>query len=154
MVEVIELNNVRDLDRFIGAIKSNEFDVELGPHYVLEDHSEVITLKISKGGAVVAYVVAHYITQHYKAILKGYSDNSTLQQELLKVSQSGEKWSIPVNPLYVILIEESLIDILKSYADEYPIKDGESVIKEYRSRNPNYKAVPKVVVAKFVDPLD
>lgn len=152
MTKLVEFDKVKDLENFIKRLNEVGYLVEHGPHAVLEDHSEITTLKVYTGGRIVAYVVAHYITQYYRAVLsESYADDQAFLGKLFEIKYSGERWSIPVNPLYIIVLEEELMNVLESYEDLYPVKDGEELVKAYRSKNPNYKVIPRVVVARLVN---
>ncbi|MEM1779765.1 MAG: hypothetical protein QXU22_04695 [Desulfurococcaceae archaeon] len=149
---VFESINVKDLDSFIKKLQDNGYVIVYGPHAVLEDHSEISVIKIYKGSELVAIAVAHYISQYYRAVIsESYVDDKEFLERLLEIRYSGEKWSIPVNPVYVILFDNSPENILSNYSDEYPVKDGEELVKIYRNRNPNYDLIPRVVIARFLD---
>lgn len=152
MTKLIEFNKVKNLENFIKKLSEAGYLVEYGPHAVLEDHSEIMTLKVYSGSRVIAYIVAHYITQYYRAVLGGdYADDQAFLNKLFEIKYSGEKWSIPVNPLYIIMLEDELMKVLESYEDLYPVQDGDSLVETYRSKNPNYKVIPRVVVARLVN---
>lgn len=152
MVRVVEFDKVKDLEKFIKKLSEAGYTVEWGPHAVLEDHSEIATLKVHVDGRVVAYIVVHYITQYYRAVLsESYSDDQAFLDKLFEIKYSGEKWSIPVNPVYIIEFNEELVGVMKGYEDSYPVEDGERLVEAYRSKNPNYKAIPKIIVARIVD---
>jgi hypothetical protein len=150
--KVVEVGKVRDFNRFLEALKTSGFTIELGPHVVLEDHSELTSIKVFKNRELVAYIIAHYITQYYRAVINGsYESDEKFLDRLYEIKYSGEKWSIPVNPLYVVVFNEEILEILDKYEDQYPVEDGERVVNEYRARNPNYKNIPRVLVARFLE---
>jgi len=152
LVKVVEYDKVRDLEGFLRKLAESGYLVEYGPHAVLEDHSEISTFKVYVGNELAAYIVAHYITQYYRAFLENYEDSDeALLDKLLEIKYSGERWSIPVNPLYVIAFNECLLRVLEGYRDEYPVVDGNRLVEEYRSRNPNYRSIPRVIVARIID---
>lgn len=152
MAKLVEFDKVKNLENFIKKLREAGYLVEHGPHAVLEDHSEIVTLKVYSGNRMIAYVVAHYITQYYRAVLsESYADDHAFLNKLFEIKYSGEKWSIPVNPLYIIMLEDELTKILESYEDLYPVQDGENLVEAYRSKNPNYKIIPRVVVARLVN---
>lgn len=152
MTKLVEFYKVKNLENFVKKLSEAGYLVEHGPHAVLEDHSEITTLKVYAGSKMVAYVVAHYITQYYRAVLsENYADDQAFLNKLFEIKYSGEKWSIPVNPLYIIMLEEELMSVLENYEDLYPVQDGESLVEAYRSKNPNYKVIPRVVVARLVN---
>ncbi|MCC6052685.1 MAG: hypothetical protein LM569_00565 [Desulfurococcaceae archaeon] len=151
-MKVIEVSCVKNLDLFIKKLSDLGLKIELGPHVVLEDHSELAVFKVLRNGELEAYIVAHYITQYYRAVLsESYSNDSAFARELLAIKYSGERWSIPVNHVYVITNSSTLVDYVKEYRDEYPVPDGESLVDTYRSRNPNYKSIPRIVIGRLVD---
>jgi len=151
-LRVVEVSSVRNLDQFIKRLSELGYVVEPGPHLVLEDHSELAVFKALRNGELEAYIVAHYITQYYRAVLSSsYSDNSLFLRELINIKYSGEKWSIPVNPVYVITRSSVLVESIREYRDEYPTPEGEYLVNEYRSRNPNYTLIPRIVVGRLVD---
>jgi hypothetical protein len=153
-VDVIEVRGVKNLDQFIRKLSEHGFSVEPGPHVVLEDHSELAVLRVARGGELRAFVVAHYITQYYRAVLSGsYSDDASYLRELLNIKYSGEKWSIPVNPVYIVVTAQcsELVELVKDYRDEYPVPDGEQLVSAYRSRNPEHALIPRIVVGRLVD---
>lgn len=152
MVYVIAYDKVHDLGYFLRKLNDAGLTIEHGPHIVLEDHSEISTLKLYKEGRLIAYVVAHYITQYYRAVLSENQGNDiAFLEQLLRIKHSGERWSIPVNPIYMVLIDSEFANILEKYEDSYPINDGEKLVETYRSKNPNYKHIPRVVVARLVE---
>jgi hypothetical protein len=150
--KVVEVDKVKDLNKFLEALKASGFTVELGPHVVLEDHSELTSIKVLKNGELAAYIVAHYITQYYRAVINGsYESDEKFLDRLYEIKYSSERWSIPVNPLYAVVFNEEIIEIFDKYEDQYPVEDGERVVNEYRARNPNYKNIPRVLIARFLD---
>jgi len=151
-VNVIEVQGVKNLDQFIKGLSELGFTIELGPHVVLEDHSELAVFKALRNGELKAYIVAHYITQYYRAVLSNsYNNDSLFMKELINIKYSGERWSIPVNPVYVITPSNELVEYIKTYRDEYPVSDGEALVNAYRSRNPDYANIPRIVVGRLVD---
>lgn len=151
-MRVVELRDVKNLDLFIKKLVELGFRVELGPHVVLEDHSELAVFKALRNGELEAYIVAHYITQYYRAVLSNsYSNDSLFVKELLRIKYSGEKWSIPVNPLYIITVNSKIVEYIKDYRDEYPVPDGEQLVNTYKSRNPEYTQIPRIVIGRLVD---
>ncbi|MEM1816832.1 MAG: hypothetical protein QW432_05590 [Desulfurococcaceae archaeon] len=152
MAKLVEFDKVKDLENFIRKLGEAGYVVERGPHAVLEDHSEITTLKVYMNGRMVAYVVAHYITQYYRAVVsESYSNDQAFLSKLFEIKYSGERWSIPVNPVYIIVFEEGLMSTLEKYEDLYPVQDGEGLVEAYRSKNPNYKVIPRIVVARLVN---
>ncbi|MEM4718295.1 MAG: hypothetical protein QXE81_06025 [Desulfurococcaceae archaeon] len=149
---IVEFNKVRDLNKFINKIVELGYTIEYGPHIVLEDHSEISVFKVYRENSLVAYIVSHYITQYYRAVLTSEqaSDEEFLHR-LLEIKYSGERWSIPVNPVYIMIFEDEFINKLVDYNDMYPIDDGESLVRDYQSRNKNYRNLPRVVLARLVE---
>jgi hypothetical protein len=151
-LRVIEVSDVKNLDLFIKKLSELGLTVEPGPHIVLEDHSELAVFRVLRDSKLEAYIVAHYITQYYRAVLgSSYSNDTSFVRELLAIKYSGEKWSIPVNPIYVITQSSTLIEYVRGYRDNYPVLDGESLVNAYRSRNPNYGVIPRIVVGRLID---
>lgn len=147
---VLEYSKVKNLDMFLKKLAERGFDVELGPHLVLEDHSELGFYRISKNAKLVAYIIAHYLTQYYKAVLSSENKNDKeFLRELLEIKYSGERWSIPIDSIYVVLYSEEILELLDKYEDEYPVQNAEEILQIYRSRNPNYKLIPRIVVARL-----
>jgi len=152
MPRIIEFEEVKNLDKFISKLSESGYFVEHGPHVVLEDHSELSAIKVFRDEKFVAYIIAHYITQYYRAVLdNSYSDDRSFMDKLLELKHSSEKWSIPVNPLYIVVFDEEFLSILNSYDDAYPVEDGENLVKEYKSRNPHYKSIPRIAVARIIE---
>ncbi len=150
----IVLVRVNDLDDFTGFIVGRGFSVSRGSHAVLLDHSELETIRISRGDELVALIVSHYISEYYRVEYRGVEDEDEYLRELLRVKHSGEHWRIPVNPLIVIVFDDSFIDVLNEYrAGEYPVSDGGRLVEHYRKSNPNYKNVPKVALARILEEL-
>jgi hypothetical protein len=150
---IIVFDKVRNLEKFISELRGLGYVVEYGPHAVLEDHSELTTIKVYRDSKLVAYIIAHYITQYYRAVASAsYEDDKAFLNKLYELKYSGEKWSIPVNPLYIVkLVENELDRLLGSYEDSYPVEDGESLVKAYRERNPNYTRIPRILLARLVE---
>jgi len=89
-LRVIEVSGVKNLDLFIKKLSDLGLKIELGPHVVLEDHSELAVFKVLRNGELEAYIVAHYITQYYRAVLsESYSNDSAFTRELLAIKYSG-----------------------------------------------------------------
>ncbi|MEM0001349.1 MAG: hypothetical protein QXS24_06165 [Desulfurococcaceae archaeon] len=152
MAQIIEFDKVKNLDRFIEKLSDSGYLIEQGPHVVLEDHSELATLKVYKGNKLIAYIVAHYITQYYRAVIsESYSNDQSFLDKLFEIKYSGEKWSIPVNPLYIIVFEEEILNAIRDYEDAFPIEDGENMVREYVSRNPQYRSIPRIVIARIIE---
>jgi len=59
---------------------------------------------------------------------------------------------MPVNPQHIVeLVENELDKLLDSYGDSYPVEDGESLVKAYRERNPNYTRIPRMLLARLAE---
>ncbi|MGC8982989.1 MAG: hypothetical protein ACP5KA_04455 [Desulfurococcaceae archaeon] len=149
MVDIVELDKVRNLDAFLKKLAERGFQVEASAHVVLEDHSELSLYKVYKNSTLVAYVVAHYITQYYKAVLSEAESDSEFLKKLLEIKHSGERWSAPVNPVYLLTYTSDLSEVISSYEDDYPTREAAELVEVYRSRNPNYRLIPRVVVARL-----
>jgi len=144
---------VKDLFKFIDYLRKHDYTVEEGAHSVLLDHSELADYKILKNNSIHGLMVAHYITQYYRVEALNINDNDEYLRELLKVKHSGEKWAIPVNPVIIIDLSNELINVVSNYVDEYPVEDGEELVRNYRSRNPRYESIPRILLAKLLDEL-
>jgi len=142
---------VKDVDKLIEDFKKKGFNVEEAPSTVLADESEVTTLKILKDNTTHGYAVVHFITPYYRVELSQPKSDEDCLKALLRVKYSGEKWRIPVNDVAVISFTDELETTLANYRDEYPTVDGENLVSEYRKRNPEYHAVLKLLVARFLD---
>lgn len=153
VIKVVEYDKVKNLDKFINELTNSGFRVEPGPHVVLEDHSELCLYRVLRESKLVAYVVAHYITQYYKAVLSSADSDKEFLRKLLEIKYSGETWSTPVNPVYVVLFSDELLEFLNNYKDEYPSEDIAFIVGTYRSRNPNHKLIPRIVIARLTEEL-
>lgn len=152
MTQIIEFDKVKNLDKFIVKLSDSGYTIEHGPHVVLEDHSELSTLKVYKENKLIAYIIAHYITQYYRAVVnEGYSNDQSFLDKLFEIKYSGEKWSIPVNPLYIVVFDEEVLNVIRDYEDSFPVEDGENIVREYTARNPHYKNIPRIVIARIVE---
>lgn len=146
---IVEFHKAKDLNEFVKKLVSAGFQVEPGPHAVLEDHSELAIFTVYRESMTVAHVIAHYITQYYRAVVSDAQTDSEFLQRLIEIKYSGEQWSIPVNPLYIVVYDDTILEFLNSYEDTFPVSDAESLLNSYRERNPNYKTIPRVVVARL-----
>lgn len=152
MHSVISFDKVKNLDMFIDKLGDYGFRVEHRSHVVLEDHSELSILEIRRGDVLKAYIIVHYITQYYRAVISGnHVDDKTFLEKLLEIKYSGEKWSIPVNPVYVILFDRDVVNVLDNYSDTYPVENGEQLVKQYREKNPGYESIPRIVIARLIE---
>lgn len=149
VAKIIELDKVKDLDTFIGKLVTAGLQVEPGPHVVLEDHSELSLISVYRESRLVAHLVVHYITQYYRAVMSNVQSDSEYLEKLLEIKYSGERWNIPVNPVYVVVYDDEILGLLSGYEDNYPVGDAESILNFYRERNPNYRSIPRVVVARL-----
>jgi hypothetical protein len=152
MMRIISFN-VKDLDKFTELLKSKGYSVEYGPHAVLLDHSELSTITVKKNNDVLMILIAHYITPYYRVEVSGVSSEDEYLEKLISVKHSGEKWSIPVNPLIALIYNNELLDLVSNYSDSYPISDGEKLVKYYREHNPGYENIPKILVARLIERL-
>ncbi|MEM1618748.1 MAG: hypothetical protein QXP67_01785 [Desulfurococcaceae archaeon] len=151
VAKVLEYSSVKNLDKFISELSNSGFRAEMGPHVVLEDHSELCIYRVFKESKLVAYIVAHYITQYYKAVLSATDSDSDFLRRLLEIKYSGEKWSVPVNPLYIVLFSDEITEFLSRYEDEYPSEETVSVVNHYKSKNPDHHLIPRIVVARLAE---
>ncbi len=152
MARIVAVEKIRDLTRFLNELASNGYSIEYGPHIVLEDHSELTTIKVYKNNELAAYIVAHYITPYYRAVLSNsYGSDKEFLEKLLEIKNSGENWSIPVNPIYILVLDETIVGVVEKYEDNYPVEDGENLVKAYRERNPGYSRIPHIVIARLIE---
>ncbi len=145
--------NVKDLDRFIEYLESKGYIVDEGSHAVLLDHSEISEIYIRLKTNLKAAIVAHYLTPYYMAELEDVDDEDKYLEKLLEIKHSGVKWRIPVNPLIGIILDDKLLEIFSEYSDDYPTRNGEEIVKEYRSRNKDYARIPRVVIAHLIEKI-
>jgi len=154
MLVKVLLVDVKNLENLVNTLKEKGYKLELGPHSVLLDHSEVLSISVMRSSSREAIIIAHYITPYYRVETLNIDSDEAYLKELVKVKYSGEKWSIPVNPVIVLAFSEDLVRILENYRDDYPVPDGEDLVKEYRRRNPGYAEVPRLLLARFLEKLD
>jgi hypothetical protein len=108
-------------------------------------------LKILKDNTTHGYAVVHFITPYYRVELSQPKSDEDYLKALLQMKYGEEKWRIPVNDVAVISFTDELETALANYRDEYPTADGESLVNEYRKRNPEYHTVVKLLVARLLD---
>ncbi|WP_440059051.1 hypothetical protein ACSU1N_04490 [Thermogladius sp. 4427co] len=153
MVRIYSLT-VKDADRFIDTLKNAGFSIEEGPHAVLLDQSELLSIKILKENSIRGYIVLHYITPYYKAELTSARTDKEYLESLIQIKHSGEKWRIPVEDITIIVLDDGeLEEIIQKYVDDYPVPEGGSLVEEYRRRNPDYKVVSRVLVGRLLDEI-
>ena len=125
---------VRDLDRFIRYLVDLGYTVSEGPHAVLPDDSEVSYWILSKESQVVGEVVAHYVDNHYYALMKTpWASDRELLQALLEAEQR-RRWRVPVEEVVAIVASEELRAALETYSDEVPTAEAEEALRHYESR--------------------
>ncbi len=149
----IMLIDVKDLEKLFEWFRNHGFELEYGPHTVLLDHSELISVRIKRDGREAGFLIAHYITPYYRVEAKDVEDEEEYLRELLRVKHGDEKWSIPVNPVILVSLRDELVKEIENYSDEYPVDDGEKLVKTYRDRNPGYDRIPRVLLARLLDDL-
>ncbi len=128
---IIEIKDLRKLREYM-----KKLGVELrdGPHAVLPDSSEVIIIEGNHNGKKV-FLIAHYIDNHY-AVLTKLPDNAdvrTIAEALIK-ADAEERWESPVEPVIISTESKEIIPSLKEYRDDYPSKEAEKLVREYRER--------------------
>ena len=125
---------VRDLDRLIRYLIDLGYTVSEGPHAVLPDDSELGYWVLTKGSQVVGEVIAHYVDNHYYALMKapGASDRDILRA--LLEAEYGRRWRAPVEEVVAIVASEELRAALEAYSDEAPTAEAEKAVKHYESR--------------------
>ena len=128
---IIETKDLRKLREYL-----KKLGVELrdGPHAVLPDSSEVIIIEGSHNGKKVS-LIAHYIDNHYAALAKlsDDADDRSIAEALIK-ADAEERWESPVEPVIISTESEEIIPSLKEYRDDYPSKEVEKLVREYRER--------------------
>ncbi|OYT40899.1 MAG: hypothetical protein B6U89_00725 [Desulfurococcales archaeon ex4484_58] len=151
-MKIITLN-VKNLDKLVKELESKGYSIEHGSHAVLLDHSELTSFRVRKNGKEYGVFIIHYITPYYRVEASNIVDDEEYLRRLIEIRHSGEKWGIPVNPIYAIIFNDEIINFLENYNDDYPVKDGEELVNVYRRRNPNYKSIPYTLLAKILDEL-
>jgi len=127
--------DTRDLDKLFRTLKRHGYSVEESTNTVMTDNSELGEWDIKKNGIPVGKIIAHYIRHYYAALQELPPDASDKQvlETLLRAKYSGNKWASPVEPVLMI-VEDEVSEILKNYKDEYPNKEAEILVMEYRSK--------------------
>ena len=151
-MRIVELK-VKDLEYLLKKVRELGYVVEQGPHAVLLDHSELSSYVVKKDSKIVAEIIAHYLTQYYLAEVKGASSDDEYLRELLRIKNSGVKWSIPVNNVLVIIHsdDKEFLDFINNYSDVFPVENGEEIITYYREKNPEYIKIPRILLARLLD---
>ncbi|MET1159755.1 MAG: hypothetical protein ABWW65_02230 [Thermoprotei archaeon] len=149
----IVLLEAKDLDNLVNALRSSGYEIEEGPHAVLFDQSEVLEITLRKNSTRAGILIAHYITPYYRAETAETDNDEEYLRELIRIKHSGEKWSIPVNPIIIIAFDKDLLSILDSYSDKYPVPDGETLVENYKKRNPNHEEILRVLLARVLEKL-
>ena len=149
----IVLLSVKDKDRFIEAFREKGYEVEEGSHTVLLDHSELISYKVRKNNEVYAVLIIHFITPYYRVELENIKDENEYLRKLLRVKHGNEKWGIPVSPVIIVVLNDEVISLVENYSDDYPVSDGEELVNKYRSRNPGYEDIPRILLARVLEEL-
>ncbi|ABN70258.1 hypothetical protein Smar_1163 [Staphylothermus marinus F1] len=147
--------HIRNLDSFLEKLKELGYSIEFGAHSVLLDHSELTSITVKKEDSIELILIVHYITPYYRAETMNISDEDEYLKELIKIKHSGEKWKIPVNPVIGVVMtdKKELIRMINEYKDDYPVKDADKLLDHYRSRNPKYKYIPRLLLARILDEL-
>jgi len=152
LIKIYSLD-VKNLSGFIDKLKALGFTIEEGPHVVLEDNSEVSVFKGYRSSELEFIIVSHYLTQYYKAVLENPVSDEEYLEKLLTLKYSGERWSIPVSPVYFIAFNTSIEEFLSSFKDDYPVEKAEEILSKYRSANPSYKKIIEAAVGRILDGL-
>lgn len=152
-MKIVRFNvkNLLNLERYL---REKGYRVEHGPHIVLLDQSELSSIKVLDSvGKEVCIMITHYVTPFYRVELSNITNDDEYWAKLWEIKRSGEYWAIPVNPIIAVVFEQTFLDTIEQYRDEYPVNDGEHIVNEYRRRNPNYKNVPNTLLARILDEL-
>ncbi|ADI32401.1 hypothetical protein [Staphylothermus hellenicus] len=148
--------HIKNLDGFLEKLKDLGYSIELGAHSVLLDHSELTSITVKKKGSIELILIIHYITPYYRVETMNISDEDKYLKELIRIKHSGEKWKIPVNPVIGVVMadnNEELMKMINDYKDDYPVKDADKLLDHYRSRNPRYQNIPRLLLARILDEL-
>jgi len=134
---------VRDLDRLIKYLMDLGYTISEGPHVVLPDDSEVGYWILTKESQVVGEIIAHYVDNHYYALMRtsGASDSDMLRA--LIEAEYGRRWRTPVEEVVAIVASEDLRAALEAYSDEIPTAEAEEALRHYESRGT--KVIEKLV---------
>ncbi len=125
---------VRDLDRLIRYLMDLGYTISEGPHAVLPDDSEIGHWILTKESQVVGEIIAHYVDNHYYALMRtsGASDSDVLRA--LVEAEHGRRWRAPVEEVVAIVASEDLRAALEAYSDEIPTAEAEEALRHYESR--------------------
>lgn len=127
--------DTRDLDKLFETLRKHGYIVEESTNTVMTDNSELGEWDIKKNNTLVGKIIAHYI-RHYYAVLRELPPNASDKQileTLLQAKYSENKWASPVEPVLMI-VGDDMSEILKNYKDNYPNKEAEILVMEYRSK--------------------
>jgi len=149
----IVLIDVKDKNSFLATFEKAGYAVEAGPHTVLYDHSELATYTVKKNGEEVAIVIIHYISKYYRVELENPGSDEEYLHRLLELKYSESDWGIPASPVILVAVKDEIISLLENYTDNYPVEDGERLVNEYRSRNPSYANMVKLMLARILESL-
>ncbi|MEM1623508.1 MAG: hypothetical protein QW543_05205 [Sulfolobales archaeon] len=124
---------VWDLDKLLKYLADLGYTISEGPHAVLHDGSEVGYWILTKDSRIVGQVVAHYVDNHYYALMKteGATDSEVI--EALVLAERGEKWRVPVEDV-VLIAEEEVLESIVKYVDTIPNKEAEEALAHYERR--------------------
>ncbi len=127
--------DTRNLDKLFETLRKHGYNVEESTNTVMTDNSELGEWDIKKGNKPVGKIIAHYIRHYYAALQELPPDAGDKQvlEVLLKAKYSKDKWASPVEPILMI-VEDEVSEILKNYKDDYPSKDAEVLVMEYRTK--------------------
>ncbi|MCS7098925.1 MAG: hypothetical protein RMH84_03465 [Sulfolobales archaeon] len=121
---------VRDLNKLLKYVADLGYTITEGPHAVLEDSSEVGYWVITRESRVVGEIIAHYVDNHYYALVvsEGASNEEVL--EALLRADRAERWRAPVEDV-VVIGEEEILTALSKYVDEVPSEEAVEAVAHY-----------------------
>lgn len=123
---------IRDLNRFLNLFRKRGFKVEEGTHAVLTDGSEVGSWRVLQGDKSIAEILSHYVDSHYYELIKLPDDaeDRKIIEALIRAEAHG-LWRVPVEPVLLLLFEESAEELLRGYSDEYPSEEAREAARHY-----------------------
>ncbi len=139
----------------------NGLRVISGPHMVFEDQSELEEWFIVKDNDTIGRAYVHFIDQHYGAIMdldENVSDEHFIRA-LLKANE--EKWAVAVEPVLLIVNDESSANKLLQYTDEFENEKAKRAYEHYLSykrckviENILFKLLETIIKSSDEDPIN
>ena len=127
--------DARDLDKLFKTLRDHGYTVEESTNTVMTDNSELGEWNIKKNNTSVGKIIAHYIRHYYAALrqLPANASDKQVLETLLKAKYSENKWASPVEPI-LLIVEDELSELLRNYRDDYPNREAETLVLDYKSR--------------------